>query len=150
MVTVSDCARYHPQNASFPPPNLSERWKAWKVSLTSNSSMKMPREDDNNQSTSIQQSKVPKLHQHRHQIACWMSKNIYNTQKPQLHITCRCSSFLNTCHLSTRLCRWSQAVTKTCSNQRRKELSIHAPTMGNGCVVAYCHRSWSKILSNIL
>ena len=56
------------------------------------------------------------------------------------------SSFQNTCHLSTCLCRWCQAVTKTCSNQRRKEFSIHAPA-GNVCIVA---THVIKIKSNIL
>ena len=75
--------------------------------------------------------------------------NFEHTHQNCLHET-SCSrsfsSFQNTCHLSTCLCRWCQAVTKTSSNQRRKEFSIHAPT-GNGCIAA---QQVIKIKSNIL
>ena len=33
---------------------------------------------------------------------------------------------------------------QTVSNRRRKEFSVHAPTLGNRCVMRHCHRSLSK------
>lgn len=33
---------------------------------------------------------------------------------------------------------------------RREELSIHAPTMGNGCIVWHCQRTWSKSSQYVL
>lgn len=108
--------------------------------------MKMPREDSNQPTTSIRQSKVPKLHQHRHQLVGFQTTSTTH-KKTQLPTTCQCSSFLNTCHLSTHLCRWCQAVTKTCWNQRRKELSIHATTIGKGCVVKTPCQTFCDILA---
>ncbi len=83
------------------------------------------------------------MHQHSPQIACLISNYIYRAPKPQLHLNahCQCSWFQNTCHLSTCLSRWCQ---KTIANRRRKELSIHAPTVGNARIAWHCHRSWPK------
>ena len=55
------------------------------------------------------------------QIACLVSKSGYRTSKQQLHarVHYQCFSFQNTCHLSTRPCRWCQAKTKTVSKRRR-------------------------------
>ena len=57
------------------------------------------------------------LHQHRPQIRCLISENIYSTPLTQLcfHAHCQRSSFLNTCRLSTGLCPWWQTVPKTSS-----------------------------------
>ena len=80
-------------------------------------------------------------------IACLISTNIYSTPKPQLHfhVHCQRCSFQNTCHLSRCLCRWCQTLT---TMGRRKEFSIHSPTMGNGCMAL--SQIMVKIKSDIL
>ena len=39
---------------------------------------------------------------------------------------------------------------QTVSNRRRKEFSVHAPTMENRCVMRHCHRSSSKSGQNFV
>ena len=48
-------------------------------------------------------------------------KKLLQHIKEQLHaqVHYQCFSFQNTCHLSTRPCRWCQAKTKTVSKRRR-------------------------------
>ena len=113
----------NPANQS---PSFRRRWSL-EVLLTSNSVT--------NCST---RSRDPKEH-------VWFNEHLQHA-KTVASFSCSLSVICvqNTCNLVTCLRWWCQSVAKTVLNRRRKEFSIHAPTVGNGCRVWHRHRSRSK------
>lgn len=92
-----------------------------------------------------------KIHKHRPPLACLVSSNIYSTPNRNIIFT----SIVSFLRSKTLVALGHVCVDGVSSNQnsfksRREELSIHVPTMGNGCIVWHCQRTWSKSSQYVL